>query len=55
MKEHDKPRLLENGKWVVLNEEADGKTAGFHLSSLYSPNGWYSWKDAVADFSGRER
>ena len=50
MQEHDKPKLLENGKWVAMNEEADGKSAGFHLSSLYSPNGWYSWRDAVADF-----
>ena len=50
MQEHDKPQLLEAGKWISLNEEADGKTAGFHLSSLYSPNGWYSWRDAVADF-----
>ncbi len=50
MKEHDKPKLLEHGKWVPLNPEADGKVPGFHLSSLYSPNGWYSWRDAVADF-----
>ncbi|WP_281647583.1 terminase gpA endonuclease subunit, partial [Parendozoicomonas sp. Alg238-R29] len=50
MYEHDKPKLLEAGRWISLNDEADGKTAGFHLSSLYSPNGWYSWRDAVADF-----
>jgi phage terminase large subunit GpA-like protein len=28
----------------------DGKTAGFHLSSLYSPVGWFSWTDAAAMF-----
>jgi hypothetical protein len=25
----------------------DGRTAGFHLSSLYSPVGWFSWSDAA--------
>ena len=25
----------------------DGRTAGFHLSSLYSPVGWFSWADAA--------
>ena len=27
--------------------EGDGRTAGFHLSSLYSPVGWFSWADAA--------
>ena len=27
---------------------AEGKTAGFHLSSLYSPVGWRSWRDIAA-------
>ncbi len=50
MREHDKPKLLANGQWVAMNPEASGKIRGYHLSSLYSPNGWYSWQDAVADF-----
>ncbi|WP_067521641.1 phage terminase large subunit family protein [Endozoicomonas ascidiicola] len=50
MGEHDKPKLLGGGQWIPMNPEANGKIRGFHLSSLYSPNGWYSWKDAVADF-----
>ena len=50
MGEHDKPKLLANGQWVAMNPEANGKIRGYHLSSLYSPNGWYSWQDAVADF-----
>ena len=27
---------------------AEGKTAGFHLSSLYSPVGWRAWRDIAA-------
>ena len=37
--------MLEHGEWRAM---ADGKTAGFHLSSLYSPVGWRSWRDIAA-------
>ena len=47
--EHDKPRLLDNGRWQAENGKSN-KTAGFHLNSFYSPNGWYSWQNAVEDF-----
>ena len=55
MREHDKPKLLAGGEWVAENPEANAKTRGYHLSSLYSPNGWYSWRDAVADFLAAQR
>ncbi|WP_373691407.1 phage terminase large subunit family protein [Endozoicomonas sp. YOMI1] len=45
----DKPKLLSNGHWQAETEKSS-KVAGFHLSSLYSPNGWYSWQNAVEDF-----
>ncbi|MEG3639291.1 phage terminase large subunit family protein [Magnetococcus sp. PR-3] len=44
--EHRKGAMLETGQWVPT-AEGDGRTAGFHLSSLYSPVGWFSWADAV--------
>ena len=47
--EKDKPKLLSKGQWQA-EEEKSNKVAGFHLSSLYSPNGWYSWQNAVEDF-----
>ena len=47
--EKDKPKLLNNGRWIAEQEKSH-KVAGFHLSSLYSPNGWYSWQNAVEDF-----
>ncbi|MCZ7641877.1 MAG: phage terminase large subunit family protein [Pseudorhodoplanes sp.] len=34
--EHRKPALLASGRWRAT-QAGDGKTAGFHLSSLYSP------------------
>lgn len=40
--EHHKTWMLEHGEWRAMGE---GKTAGFHLSSLYSPVGWRAWRD----------
>jgi len=40
--EHEKPRLLEAGRWKAT-AEGDGRTAGFHLSALYSP--WETWAE----------
>ena len=47
--EHKKSWLLEHGQWVAT-AEGDGQTAGYHLSALYSPLGWFSWAEAVRDF-----
>jgi phage terminase large subunit GpA-like protein len=43
--EHHKTRMLEQGEWraTAKTEDNNGKTAGFHVSSLYSPVGWRSW------------
>ena len=42
--EHHKTWMLEHGEWRAM-AEGSNKTAGFHLSSLYSPIGWRSWMD----------
>ncbi|CAK0749655.1 hypothetical protein WCLP8_2040001 [uncultured Gammaproteobacteria bacterium] len=34
--ERDKPAMLAGGRWTKT-AEGDGKTAGFHISTLYSP------------------
>ena len=47
--ESHKTELLRRGKWIAT-AEGDGKTAGFHLSSLYSPLGWKSWEEICEDF-----
>ncbi|MGE0108619.1 MAG: phage terminase large subunit family protein [Bdellovibrionales bacterium] len=42
--EHHKTDMLDNGYWQS-HAQCDGRTAGFHISSLYSPLGWRSWAD----------
>jgi phage terminase large subunit GpA-like protein len=44
--ERHKTWMLEHGEWRST-APGDGRTAGFHLSSLYSPVGWFSWADAA--------
>lgn len=45
--EYHKDFMLTNGRWIKHNPKS--KVAGFHLSALYSPLGWYSWEEAVSD------
>lgn len=48
IEEHFKTQFLADGEWRSENPDARSKKmAGFHLSSLYSPLGWFSWRDAV--------
>ena len=47
--ERHKSKMLADGEWRAT-ADGDGKTAGFHLSSLYSPLGWKSWSSIVEDF-----
>ena len=44
--EHYKTQMLASGFWQP-SAPGDGISAGFHLSSLYSPVGWLSWKECV--------
>jgi phage terminase large subunit GpA-like protein len=46
--EHHKTWMLEHGEWVAMGSDSSARTAGFHLSSLYSPLGWRSWRDIAA-------
>jgi phage terminase large subunit GpA-like protein len=48
---HHKTEMLSKGKWRATNEEkANSKVVGFHLSSLYSPVGWLSWKQCAQNY-----
>lgn len=49
IREGNKTKMLEDGKWVAT-ATCPPDVVGFHLSSLYSPVGWYSWQDAVRDY-----
>lgn len=46
MEERDKPRILAAGQWRAT-APGDGLTAGFHLSSLYSP--WQTWGEVALE------
>jgi phage terminase large subunit GpA-like protein len=54
IRNHQKQWMLARGQWRA-GAASDGKTAGFHLSSLYSPVGWFSWADAARQFTRAQK
>ena len=51
IQESDKYGMVRNGRWEAEEPGGgDGKTAGFHLSALYSTIG-YTWAEILADFA----
>lgn len=49
--EHKKSFMLANGEWVAENPgHKNGRVAGYHLNSLYSPLGWLSWGEIAEEF-----
>jgi phage terminase large subunit GpA-like protein len=49
IEEHHKTDFLLAGEWRAT-ATGDGRTRGYHLSSLYSPLGWKSWQEIVDEF-----
>ncbi len=46
IEESSKPYMLENGEWrPTCLENLDPKRRGYHISTLYSPLGWFSWAE----------
>jgi len=45
-REHDKTALLKRGEWRA-STQGDDRTAGFHLSALYSP--WETWAEIAIE------
>jgi len=53
---YQKQWMLAQGQWRANPSSSwDGKTAGFHLCSLYSPVGWFSWGDAAKQFEQAQK
>ena len=48
IEEHHKTQMLEKGQWIPTNPGNEYR--GYHISSLYSPSGWFSWRDVVKDY-----
>lgn len=54
--ERNKPTMLARGEWIVTAaENTSHRRVGFHLNSLYSPLGWYSWADAANDWIAAQK
>ncbi|HWR51682.1 MAG TPA: phage terminase large subunit family protein [Bryobacteraceae bacterium] len=51
---YQKHWMLARGEWRAA-APGPGKAAGFHLSSLYSPVGWFSWGDAAGMFVAAQK
>ena len=49
IEEQHKEAMLAAGVWRPTAEK-ESDTKGYHLSSLYSPVGWFSWADAAVMF-----
>ena len=45
-----KTQMLARGEWRCVKHAGDGETIGFHLSSLYSPIGWFPWVKAAQEW-----
>lgn len=50
IEESYKTDMLKRGEWRATKEGSNPKTIGFHLSSLYSPLGWFSWEACVREY-----
>jgi len=46
IEEHHKTKMLDQGYWEATGS-ADTHTRGYHLSSLYSPLGWFAWSEVA--------
>jgi phage terminase large subunit GpA-like protein len=49
IEERNKTEMLTRGEWRAT-AAGDGRSAGFHLSALYSPLGWKSWAKCASEF-----
>lgn len=51
IEERYKGLMLNMGEWRATKpENSDIRKVGFHINSLYSPLGWYSWGDAAREY-----
>ena len=48
IKEHNKTKMMARGEWRKHNEKSI--VAGFFLGAVFSPLGWYSWKQLCQDY-----
>jgi phage terminase large subunit GpA-like protein len=54
IRNHEKTEMMARGTWIATAESIDG-TVGYHLSSLYSPVGWFAWDDVAVMYEEAKR
>ena len=52
---HEKNIMLQKGYWKPTEPMGFSNKVGFHISSLYSPVGFYSWEDAVSEWLSAQK
>jgi len=50
IKNWQKTKMLEGGEWRATKEGKSEVVNGYHLNSMYSPVGWFSWEEMVAEW-----
>lgn len=55
IEERFKTRLLHDGDWMpTVGANISTTKIGFHLSSMYSPYGWHSWRTIAEEYDKSE-
>ena len=56
IEERHKTSIFSQGVWTpTAPENVSAHKVGYHINSLYSPFGWYSWEQAVRDYEDAEK
>lgn len=52
IEERFKELMLREGKWIANKPDHENPNkVGYHINSLYSPYGWYSWAQAAEEWT----
>lgn len=55
IEERYKASMLNRGEWRPTNpDHSNSLKVGYHINSLYSPYGWYSWWEAAKDWENAD-
>lgn len=56
IEERHKTQMLADGEWrATVPDNESERVYGYHLNSLYSPFGWYSWGDAAREWEDAQK
>ncbi len=56
IEEHHKTKMLDGGEWRdMAPENKNILSVGYHINSLYSPLGWYSWIETANDWIAAQK